>query len=112
MKKVLIAHNCGDPHDKALKVGVDLAGQMGADLCVLSVVLELNIAELADQDKRRVLDASKDESRVAVKQALAPKDMNAHGIDFIVEYGNAHSGLSWPQGRDPCASWQHILKAC
>jgi len=88
MKKVLVAHNCGEPHDKALKVAVDLADQMGAHLTVVTVVLELNIAELADADKRRVLDASRDESRIAVKRALAPRDMNAHEIDFIVEYGS------------------------
>lgn len=65
-----------------------MAHQMGVHLCVVSVVLELNIAELADADKRRVLDASKDESRIAVKRAMAPRDMNAHEIDFIVEYGS------------------------
>jgi len=87
MKKILVAHNCGEPHDKALKVAVDLADQMGAHLSVVSVVLEMHIAEMDDVDKRRVIDASRDESRVAVKRALAPRDMNAHEIDFIVEYG-------------------------
>jgi len=87
MKKIVVAHNCGDTHDKALKVAVDMAMQMGVTLIVLTVVLEMNIAELADADKRRVLDASRDESRVAVKRAIAPKELNAHDIDFIVEYG-------------------------
>lgn len=83
MQRILVAHDGSKLSDKALKKGVELAALFNSELTVLSVVPELYLTELSDADRKKIMDALSEESRIAmekVRVSLTNKSLDAKTI--------------------------------
>ncbi len=86
---ILVAHDGSEQADKALKRAVDLAVMAKASLSVLSVVPDLCMMELSDDDCKSMYKIMTNESEK--KLAALKDDLSKKGVemDTAVKFGNA-----------------------
>ncbi len=79
MQKILVAHDGSKSSDKALKKAVELSVNSNASLTVLSVVPELYLTELSDEDRNRIARTLEEETRQAMEKIR--KSLSGKSID-------------------------------
>lgn len=86
---ILVAHDGSEQADKALKRAVDIAVMAKASLSVLSVVPDLCMMEMSDDDCKNMYKIMTDESEK--KLAALKDDLSKKGVemDTAVKFGNA-----------------------
>jgi len=87
--KIVIAHDGSAQADKALEKAAYLAAMTQSSLTVLSVVPDLCMMEISEDDCRKLYDLMTEESRKRLekmKSDLAPKGIV---IESDVQFGNA-----------------------
>lgn len=87
--KILVAHDGSEQADKALKRAVDIAVMTKASVIVLSVVPDLCMMEISDDDCKNIYKIMTNESE---KRLTALKnDLSKKGIEMetAVKFGNA-----------------------
>jgi nucleotide-binding universal stress UspA family protein len=89
MKNILVAHDGSKLSDKALKRAVEMAMALGSSLTVLSVIPELYLSELADGDRRRIMAALTEESRVAMEKVRVSLSQKPVESKTIIRQGPA-----------------------
>jgi nucleotide-binding universal stress UspA family protein len=63
MKKILIAHDGSKSSEKALKKAFEIAEKFGSSVTVISVVPELYLTELMEEDRIRILETLTEEAK-------------------------------------------------
>ena len=89
MKKILVAHDGSKYAQKALRKGVEIAGQFGGSLIVLTVVPELRITELTPLDQVRLREALEERARKNLMKAERQLRKEAVPARTLVGQGNA-----------------------
>ncbi|MCX8030409.1 MAG: universal stress protein [Thermodesulfovibrionales bacterium] len=79
MQKILVAHDGSKASDKALKKAVELFINSNASLTVLSVVPELYLTELPEEDRNRIARTLEEETRQAMEKIR--KSLSGKSID-------------------------------
>lgn len=68
MNKILIAHDGSKLSDTALRTAVEIATKFNSSLTVLSVIPELYLTELSDMDRKKIMDALTEETRISMEK--------------------------------------------
>lgn len=87
--KILVAHDGSEQADKALRRAADIAVGSKASVTILSVVPDLCMMELSDDDCKNMYQVMTTESQKrleAFKAELATQGLN---VDIQVKFGNA-----------------------
>lgn len=87
--KILVAHDGSEQADKALKRAAEIAVGSKASVTILSVVPDLCMMELSDDDCKNMYQVMTTESQKrleAFKAELAKQGLN---VDIQVKFGNA-----------------------
>jgi nucleotide-binding universal stress UspA family protein len=87
--KILVCHDGSKQADKALVRSSDMAAGMKASLIVLSVVPDLCMMEISDDDCKNMYKIMTEESEKRL--AALKKDLAAKGVQMetVVHFGNA-----------------------
>jgi len=87
--KILVAHDGSEQADKALKKAVDIALISKASIVVLSVVPDLCMMEISDDDCKNMYKIMTDESEKRL--AALKADLSKKGVEMetAVQFGNA-----------------------
>lgn len=87
--RILVAHDGSDQADRALKKAVDIAVMTKASIVVLSVVPDLCMMEISDDDCKNMYKIMTNESEkrlTALKDNLTKKGVQ---METAVKFGNA-----------------------
>jgi nucleotide-binding universal stress UspA family protein len=87
--KVLVAHDGSEQADKALKKAVDIALISKASIFVISVVPDLCMMEISDDDCKNMYKIMTDEAEKRL--AALKSDLSKKGVEMetAVKFGNA-----------------------
>lgn len=87
--KILVGHDGSEQADKALKRAVDLASMSKGSIIALSVVPDLCMMEISDDDCKNMYKIMTDESEKRL--AALKSDLSKKGVEMetAVQFGNA-----------------------
>ena len=88
MQKILVAHDGSKSSDKALKKAVELALNSSASLTVLSVVPELYLTELPDEDRNRIARTLEEETRQAMEKIRKSLSGKSIEVKTVIRQGD------------------------
>lgn len=88
MQKILVAHDGSKSSDKALKKAVELAINSNATLAVLSVVPELYLTELSDEDRNRISKTLEEETRQAMEKIRKSLSGKSIEVKTVIRQGD------------------------
>ena len=89
MKKILVAHDGSKYAQKALRKGMEIAGQFGGSLVVLAVIPELRITELTPLDQVRLKEALEQQAKKNLAKAEKQLRNKKVPTRTVVGQGNA-----------------------
>lgn len=81
--KILVAHDGSEQADLALKKAADLASKTNASIVVLSVVPDLCMTELSDDECRSLYNAMTEEAKRHM--ARVKEDLTKSGLEVMTE---------------------------
>jgi nucleotide-binding universal stress UspA family protein len=87
--KILVGHDGSEQADKVLQRAVELASPSRTPLVVLTVIPDLCMMEISDDDCKKMYDIMTDESRKrldALKEALSSRGVP---METVVKFGHA-----------------------
>ncbi len=88
MQKILVAHDGSKSSDKALKKAVDMAINSNASLTVLSVVPELYLTELPEEDRNRIAKTLEEETRQAMEKIRKSLSGKSIEVKTVIRQGD------------------------
>ncbi len=88
MQKILVAHDGSKSSDKALKKAVELAINSNATLAVLSVVPELYLTELSDEDRNRITKTLEEETRQTMEKVRKSLSGKSIEVKTVIRQGD------------------------
>ncbi|MFA5810634.1 MAG: universal stress protein [Thermoleophilia bacterium] len=86
---ILIAHDGSEQADKALKRAAEIATGSKASLSILSVVPDLCMMELSDDDCKKMYEVMTAESQKKLEAVKARLSQEGVNVDIEVRFGNA-----------------------
>ncbi len=88
MQKILVAHDGSKSSDKALKKAVELAVNSNASLTVLSVVPELYLTELSEEDRNKIAKTLEEETRQAMEKIRKSLSSKSIEVKTVIRQGD------------------------
>lgn len=88
MQKILVAHDGSKSSDKALKKAVELAVNFNASITVLSVVPELYLTELAEEDRNKIARTLEEETRQAMEKIRKSLSGKSIEVKTVIRQGD------------------------
>lgn len=88
MQKILVAHDGSKSSDKALKKAVELAVNSNASLAVLSVVPELYLTELSEEDRNKIAKTLEEETRQAMEKIRKSLSSKSIEVKTVIRQGD------------------------
>ncbi len=88
MQKILVAHDGSKSSDKALKKAVELAVNSNASLTVLSVVPELYLTELSEEDRNKIAKTLEEETRQAMEKIRKSLSSKSIELKTVIRQGD------------------------
>lgn len=88
MQKVLVAHDGSKSSDKALKKAVELAINSNSSLTVLSVVPELYLTELSEEDRNKIAKNLEEETRQAMEKIRKSLSSKSIDVKTVIRQGD------------------------